>query len=236
MTTLQDIYSEVQKSLGDLAFRQFQRQEWTDWAQDVFFTIADKCKVFPAQQTYTPNPASAPVSPAPSSFTAPASDKILRTVRVKRAGVDCREYSFQAANNAAQGIYPFGVNAWELDGNSFAAVKLSDDSYTFYFASTFSEDETVIVDYVKEGVTLTGTFSDTLAIPHYMKEAVVAGLRCKALEQLFYLGKLNGAPQLYNTAEAKYDRSKRDLAAYIYRLKDESSFSVAEPFRFLSDD
>lgn len=236
MTTLQDIFSEAQKSLGDLAFRQFQRQEWVDWAEDVFFAIAEDCKVFPEQKIYTPNPLAVPLFPAPSSFTAPAADAILRTTRVKRNGVDCREYSFQAIRNASEGIYPFRINAWELSGENFAAVKNADDSYTLHFASAFEPGETVIVDYVKEGTALSGTFNDTLAVPHYMKGAVLAGLRSKALEQLFFLGKLNGTPQLYQTAETKYDRARRDLAAYIYNLKDEGSATVVEPFRFLSED
>lgn len=243
MKRLDELFSQAQKDIGDEEFQRVQRQEWYDFAERVLFDISSFTRSFISTLDYT-----VPDSQYNKSIlTVEGSIRPYKIIKVIRSmfyqgdrltdGVECREYSNQAIDNAMRHTIAFPVNRTELGAEGYAVSRSTDESMNLYFGAPFQRGEVIRIHCLHGApdVPVHWKHNQDILIPDYMTDSVRFGLTMKALERLQFQSSNNEYMGRYAKAEMLYNQVLQKLKVYLVNLKDENSFAQGQPIVWLPE-
>lgn len=232
MRTVQEVFSRVQQDFNDITEGTFQRAEYLDAVRDIVDDLSFATQVYLNTTTVTPNPSTAPVSPAPSTFVLPANLRISYIERMLRGTMPCYEFTRNAVQNNNTRYFPFLTNGLQLADNSYSHKRNPDDSITISFAYALEIDEAITIDYFGHSRVQPVMWTDNTIIPQVLHKVVELGMKKRFAERLFTQGKPVG-PQL-QYLDNQYLKAFGTAKDETRSLIDNRSFIQIHPHRFLS--
>jgi hypothetical protein len=232
--TTQDLFSKVQVSINDPTFTKVQRYEYVQYFKETMAQIALHSGLYLHRELLTMNLGDTDVV-----VDLPAREP-LKLEHVKRGGNVCREFSTVAIHNALADAdnRPFSTNDTVLGGRAYS-VRLSPNNQgqiILSFAIPFQQDEEVevVISSTLSDDSMPEEFQDPHFIPIYAFDAYYHGVLSKVMQSLM-IRDTREHNNNWQMAEALYDRKKKDLVAYIRKLKSREGLELIQPLLWLSD-
>lgn len=232
--TTQDLFSKVQLAINDPAFAKVQRYEYVQYFNETMAQIALHSGLYLHRETVTMNLGDTEVV-----ITVPTREP-FKVEHVKRGGNVCREFSTVAIHNALadSDSRGFSTNDTTLGGRAYAILlsPSTQGQIILAFPVEFQQDEEVevVMSMTVDQANLPVEFNDPHFIPIYAFDAYYHGVLSKVMQSLM----IRDAREHNNgwqMAEQLYDRKKKDLVAYIRKLKSREGLELIQPLLWLSD-
>jgi len=231
--TTQDLFSKIQVAINDPTFTKIQRAEYLQYLQETLGQIALHSGLYLYTTTIKANEGDK------SFMITLLNREPMKIEHVTRGGYVCREFSDNAMRNAevSEDQRGFATNN-TIIGDRAYSVRLShiEGTIELFFPVSFYDQEELVVTLstTLDSDELPTEFADPKFIPLYAFDAIYHGVLSKIMQSLMIRDsrEYNNSWQM---AEQLYDRKKKDLLAYIRKLKSRAGVEQIQPLLWLSD-
>lgn len=131
----------------------------------------------------------------------------------------------------------FRMNSSEIGRRTFATKANFDESLTLHFPVPFDRDEVVDVWHygkVRKPIRWNSTPAE-LRLPDWMTPTMINGMVFYALERHMLRSSDPNIPVKAQYMQTVYEKSVREMKAYLANIKDENSQVIVQPMKWLPD-